>query len=109
METHSSILAWRIPWTEEPGDYSQQGCKELDWATERLRTAPKACLERIKKSLFFSVHLNVTLFCVCVFVFAALYSVYVHAHTHIHTFMDAHAFFMLCIHEMSFEFEIGNK
>ena len=19
METHSSILAWRIPWTEEPG------------------------------------------------------------------------------------------
>ena len=20
MPTHSSILAWRIPWTEEPGD-----------------------------------------------------------------------------------------
>ena len=20
METHSSILAWRIPWTEEPGE-----------------------------------------------------------------------------------------
>jgi len=19
METHSSILAWRVPWTEEPG------------------------------------------------------------------------------------------
>ena len=19
METHSSVLAWRIPWTEEPG------------------------------------------------------------------------------------------
>ena len=29
--THSSILAWRIPWTEEPG--SPWGCKELD-ATE---------------------------------------------------------------------------
>ena len=28
--THSSILAWRIPWTEEPGrQYSPQGCKEL--------------------------------------------------------------------------------
>jgi len=25
--THSSILAWRIPWTEEPG-CSSQGCKE---------------------------------------------------------------------------------
>jgi len=27
--THSSILAWRIPWTEEPG-YSPWGCKESD-------------------------------------------------------------------------------
>ena len=23
MTTHSSIPAWRIPWTEEPGGYSQ--------------------------------------------------------------------------------------
>ena len=31
METHSSILAWRIPWTEEPGMlHSLQGCKESD-------------------------------------------------------------------------------
>ena len=22
------ILAWRIPWTEEPADYHSQGCKE---------------------------------------------------------------------------------
>ena len=27
MATHSSILAWRIPWTEEPGRYSPWGCK----------------------------------------------------------------------------------
>ena len=27
MATHSSILAWRIPWTEEAG-YSPCGCKE---------------------------------------------------------------------------------
>ena len=31
METHSSILAWRIPWTEVPGGiYSPRGHKELD-------------------------------------------------------------------------------
>ena len=30
MATHSSILAWRIPWTEEPVGYSPWGCKELD-------------------------------------------------------------------------------
>ena len=30
MATHSSILAWRIPWTEEPGKvYSPQGCKRV--------------------------------------------------------------------------------
>ena len=35
MATHSSILAWRIPWTEELADYSPWGRKELDM-TERL-------------------------------------------------------------------------
>ena len=31
MATHSSILAWRIQWTEEPGGlYSPWGHKELD-------------------------------------------------------------------------------
>ena len=29
MAIHSSILAWRIPWTEEPG-YSPWGHKESD-------------------------------------------------------------------------------
>ena len=28
--THSSILAWRIPWTGSLAGYSPQGCKELD-------------------------------------------------------------------------------
>ena len=34
MAAHSSILAWRVPWTEEPGGllvgYSPWGFKELD-------------------------------------------------------------------------------
>ena len=31
MAPHSSILAWKIPWTEEPGGQaSPRGCKELD-------------------------------------------------------------------------------
>ena len=28
MATHTSILAWRIPWTEEPVGYSPWGHKE---------------------------------------------------------------------------------
>ena len=31
MATHSNILAWEIPWTEEPSTlYSLRGRKELD-------------------------------------------------------------------------------
>ena len=30
MTTHSSILAWRIPWTEEPGRLQSMGRKESD-------------------------------------------------------------------------------
>ena len=30
MATHSSILAWRMPWTEEPGWLQSTGSKELD-------------------------------------------------------------------------------
>ena len=37
METYSSILAWRIPWTEEPGGLQPYGHKELD-TTEQLST-----------------------------------------------------------------------
>ena len=35
MATHSGILAWKIPWTEEPGSHSPLGHKELG-TTERL-------------------------------------------------------------------------
>ena len=29
METHSSILAWRIPWTEEPGGLQVMGLQRV--------------------------------------------------------------------------------
>ena len=35
MATHSSILAWIIPWTEETGRLQSMGRKESD-TTERL-------------------------------------------------------------------------
>ena len=35
MATHSSILAWRIPWTEELGGLQSMGRKKSD-TTERL-------------------------------------------------------------------------
>ena len=35
MATHSSILAWKIPWMEDPVGYSPWGRKESD-TTEQL-------------------------------------------------------------------------
>ena len=29
MATHSSILAWRIPWTEEPGGLQSTGSQKV--------------------------------------------------------------------------------
>ena len=36
MATHSSFLAWRIPWTEEPGRLQSMGLQRVghDWVTE---------------------------------------------------------------------------
>ena len=35
MATHSSILAWKIPWTEEPGGLQSMGLQRVgqDWAS----------------------------------------------------------------------------
>ena len=42
MATHSSILAWRIPWTEEPGGLQSMGfCKESDMNEQLTHTKLK--------------------------------------------------------------------
>ena len=37
MAPHSNILAWKIPWTEEPGRLQSMGSQsvEHDWATKQ--------------------------------------------------------------------------
>ena len=36
IATHASILAWKIPWTKEPGGLQFMGSQRVryDWATE---------------------------------------------------------------------------
>ena len=55
MATHSSILVWRIPWTEGPGGLQSMGRKELDttgrlWVTHFLEI-----------NLFYSMVINLNL------------------------------------------------
>ena len=55
MATHSSILAWRIPWTEEPGGLQSIGLQRVghDWATkhstEYLTQEVKICTVKPSK------------------------------------------------------------
>ena len=49
MATDSSILAWRIPWTEEPG--GPWGHKKLD-TTEQLTLSQFASIPRYVETVF---------------------------------------------------------
>ena len=58
MAIHSSILAWRIPWTEEPVGYSPWSQKESDmtkWLTHK-RAAGK--LRRKTTALIFKKEMD---------------------------------------------------
>ena len=48
MATHSSTLAWKIPWTEEPGGLQSMGLQRVghDWAT----SLSLSCLEKTLES-----------------------------------------------------------
>ena len=45
MATHSSMFAWRIPWTEEPSRLSPQSHKESD-TTEATEQAYRRAVVR---------------------------------------------------------------
>ena len=48
MATHSNILAWRIPWTEEPGGIQSWGRKELDMTERLTHTNTECCFRSFK-------------------------------------------------------------
>ena len=37
MATHSSVLVWEIPWTEEPSELQSTGSRGLDMTLGKLR------------------------------------------------------------------------
>ena len=48
MATHSSILAWRIPWIGEPGGLQSMGSQRVrhNWVTEHARTHAALSVQR---------------------------------------------------------------
>ena len=59
MAAHSSVLAWKIPWTAEPGSYCPWGRKESD-TTERFHFIVSKCIKPSKQT-----HLNGHT-CICI-------------------------------------------
>ena len=57
MATHSTILAWRILWTEDPGELQSTGLQrvKLDWMTN-IFTSPRTALQ----SLLLYIHTTET-------------------------------------------------
>ena len=53
MTTYSSILAWEIPWTEEPGGHQSMGSQRVghDWATKHS-VRSKFIMSLILKNFF---------------------------------------------------------
>ena len=60
MATHSSILAWKIPWTEEPGGLQCTGSERWD-TTERVHMS--VCSYK----MLVSMEILNRIACVCVY------------------------------------------
>ena len=54
MVTHSSILAWEIPWTEEPGGLQSMRLQEAD--TKRPPPAHFECKLQVAVGLTPAIH-----------------------------------------------------
>ena len=65
MAIHSSILAWKIPWTEDPGSYSPIGLQRIiyDWVNEHFRTCKAVSTQskHFKCSLLWSHWIIITI------------------------------------------------
>ena len=53
MATHSSILAWKIPWTEEPWGLQSMGSQRLGhvWAIEHSTHTVNLCSDSVLEAL----------------------------------------------------------
>ena len=62
MATHSSILAWIVPWAEEPGGLQSMGLQRItdDWAQEerKFRSVPSLHLLSVSSTVFAMFLLN---------------------------------------------------
>ena len=50
MATHSNILIWRIPWTEEPGELQSKGSRRVGYNWSNLASVQWNITHALKKN-----------------------------------------------------------
>ena len=59
MATHSSILAWRIPWTKRPGRLQSWGHKKLDINKQLIVDLQYGFPKKMREKLVINYHLRI--------------------------------------------------
>ena len=54
MATHSSILTWRILWTEEPGGLQSKGVRRVRYNLVTKPPPPERLLSQLKREMLLS-------------------------------------------------------
>ena len=64
MAPHSSTLAWKIPWTEEPGGLQSMGCKESDTTEVTGHGIVPSCsaLRRIYACIYIYIYIYINIY-----------------------------------------------
>ena len=59
MATHCSILAWEIPWPEEPGGLQSMGLQRVghDLATEDMHNLIFQATDAIQQNIMIQIHI----------------------------------------------------
>ena len=86
MAAHSSILAWRIPWAEEPGGLQARGRKESD-ATEHLHVRVLTHTHTHTHTLTHTLTHSLSLTHMLTLTHTLTHT---HSHTHTHTHSHTH-------------------
>ena len=92
MATHSSILAWRIPQTEEPGRLQFMESQRVghDWATSTFFLQVYPCCHKWEDFIFF-LWLIFHCVCVCMYTYIDI-DIYTHQILLIHLSVDTGCF-----------------
>ena len=69
MATHSSILTWKVPWTDEPGGLQSVGLQSQTWLS--MHIASKVIIDTVGliSTIFVTVFSLLPLFFVLIFIF----------------------------------------